>query len=111
MSALESTEEETEVSVKKKNYPLRIGERLFNRIDEHVFFLKTQGNDVHTKQKWITEAIKEKLSKENDKRLPQVPKSKSIFVKLEEPLSKELEERINFIKKMKGSYSLKTWLI
>lgn len=95
---------------KQKQYPLRVGERLYKRIDEHVFFLKSQSRR-QSKQKWITEAIQEKLEKEKRTRLPKIPRTKSISIKIESSVSKELEEKVDFLKKMKGSHTLKNWLI
>lgn len=106
------TDDKSDVDPSKlKNYPLKISEPLFNRVDKHIQLLKHLDNRSQNKQRWIIEAIKENLAKDEEAGFPIMPKARNISLKFDETLSKQLERKVGLVKKTKGSYSLKTLIL
>lgn len=103
--------EENLQQIKTKNYSLRISENIFNRINNHVHILKRLESRSHSKQRWIEEAICEKLNHEEALNNIKLPKEKHLSFKISESLSKRIENRIELVRKFKISYSAKKWLL
>ena len=85
-----------------------IQESLWKKFEKHIFFLKYIGEEK-TKQNWMIEAIKEKLSKgeyaDLKAILEETEKRMTIF--LEDKLNERIEKQIELARKVKGSYSKK----
>ncbi|MFZ0565994.1 MAG: hypothetical protein WAM28_07405 [Chlamydiales bacterium] len=93
------------------NYCIRVSENIYQKVDRLVHILKQADSPGHTKQKWLTEAIKEKLEIENHLSSDDFPKEKQLSVKLAIHLRKKIEKRVTLIKKFRTSYSIKQWIM
>jgi Arc/MetJ-type ribon-helix-helix transcriptional regulator len=105
-----NTNEQEQEICKSKNINLRIGEKFFERINKHVYLLKRLESRSHSKQRWIEEAIKEKLDTE-EKCECYIPKDKFISLKIPDYLYRRIENRIEHAKKFNISYSATKWLV
>lgn len=95
----------------KKGYSLFIPPNLFQRIDKHISYLKHQDNHSQSKQRWIVEAIKEKLKKENKQPPREILKEKKVSLRLDIHLHRKLEKHLLDFKKGDGKISKKQWLV
>jgi hypothetical protein len=94
-----------------KNYSIRIGERLYIRINKHILFLKHL-NKSQNKQAWIEEAILDKLKKEEEQDgIECISREKHLSFKIRSQIDTRIEKRVEFIKKIRGSFSKKQWLL
>jgi hypothetical protein len=74
-----------------------------------VFLLKKLIKRGASKQKWVEDAIREKLTNDETKTL--IPKANTIYVKIDDNLKNQMEKRIEFMKNFCSSYSKKRWLV
>lgn len=95
----------------KKGYSLRIGENLYNRVNKHLQLLKHFDNHSNSKQRWLVEAIKEKLEAEQHQGLEGIPKERHIGIRIDQNLSEKIESRVNLIRKFRVSFSKKQWFV
>lgn len=93
------------------NYAFKMCEDIFSRLDNHIQILKRLDNTSTSKQRWMTEAIKEKL--ENEKKLTsdQLPKDKHVSVRVEKNLAIQIEKNVEKYRVFRRSFSKKQWLI
>lgn len=96
---------------KIKNFSFRIGEYLHKQLNKHILLLKKLDNQNHSKQRWLEEAVKEKLEFEERFGDKLVQKDNFLSLKISEPLYDRIEKRIEFAKRFRVSYSLKKWLL
>ncbi|MBA3283955.1 MAG: hypothetical protein H0U27_02690 [Nitrosopumilus sp.] len=90
-------------------YNVCISPHLQERLERHILILKRFIDRSATKQRWITEAIKEKLS--NYANNPIVSKELRLYLRIEEELEKKVLEKVEYIKKFRSSYSKKQWIM
>lgn len=94
-----------------KNCSIRIGERLYKRINKHVQLLKHL-KKTQNKQDWIEQAILEKLAKEEEGDISEsVSPEKHLSFKIQSQIDAKIENRVEFIKKIRGSFSKKQWIL
>lgn len=94
-----------------RNYSLRIGERFYKRISKHIQLLK-QLNSIQNKQEWIEETILIKLKKEEEQDLDEcIPSEKYLSFKIKIQIDAKIEKRVEMIKKIRGSFSKKQWIV
>lgn len=103
------TAEELESIGNSIPYTITISPHIYERLEKHITILKKLVDRSASKQRWIIEAIKEKLLNDEDSTQP--PKATTLNVKIEENLCREVVERIEFIKKFRVSYSKKQWIV
>lgn len=104
-------EEELLAPAQIKNYSLRIGENLYQRINKHIHLLKHLDNHSHSKKRWIVEAIKEKIEIEQDMAPEDIPKERFIGFTVDEYLSEKIEKRIDLVRRFRVSFSKKLWFV
>lgn len=86
-----------------------ISPHIYERLDRHILILKKLIDRSTTKQRWITNAIKEKILKEANNQ--QLPKATTLNIKIAKELEDELQRKVEFIRKFRASYSKKQWLV
>lgn len=110
---MKTTEIEKTVKEEKetaeKIYTIRIGESLYERLDQHILLLNHVEQTDHSKQSWILEAIQDKLKGEEGSSL--IPKVKHVHFKVPKDLSRKIVNRVEFIRKFRDSYSKKKWIL
>lgn len=92
---------------KRVEYTVRIGNHLFQRITRHMVLLKHL-KDSESKQKWIQEAIEEKLS--SDKNSGKDPGDKFLHIKLDVELWEALNEKVELLRASHISMSKKLFI-
>ena len=106
------TETSTElISKKTKKYTLRLSQTLLNRIEKHLACLKFIQNSSPSKRKWVMEALHKKLNREKSLNFPDLPKRGTVLLEIDPNLSDALDQRVELIRKVRGSYSLKSWMV
>jgi hypothetical protein len=110
-NALDDLEKQLLTPAKLKNYAIRIGEDLYNRINRHVQLLKHLDNRSYSKQMWIREAIKERLKIEKGLTPEQLGKEFYLSFRVEEHLSEKITQSVQTIRKFRNSFSKKQWFL
>lgn len=103
------TKEEIEALGNSIPYTITISPHIYGRLEKHITILKKLIDRSATKQRWTSDAIKEKLL--NDSKCEQPPKASTLNVKIEKNLCKELVDRVEYIKQFRVSYSKKQWIV
>ncbi len=98
-------------SKKTKKYTLRLSQTLLHRIEKHLACLKFIQNSSPSKRKWVMEALNKKINKEKSLNFPDLPKRGTILLEIDSDLSDALDQRVELIRKVRGSYSLKSWMV
>ena len=94
-----------------RNYSLRIGERLYKRLSKHIQFLKHL-NSIQNKQEWVEGAILSRLKKEELQEVDEcIPQEKHLSFKISSQIDARVEKRVEAIKKIRGSFSKKQWIL
>lgn len=91
-----------------KGYSVTIDEQLYKRLEKHIRVLKHIEHKGLTRQKWIMDAIKAKLNKEEN--LIELPKERYLVLKINEIINAKIDSKVNLQKKFR-SYSKKQWLL
>lgn len=89
----------------------RLDHDLHNRINKQVNLLKYIEDPSFTKQRWILEAIKEQLEREEELSPEELGRESHISFRIDERLSQKIEERVKINRKFRNSFSKKQWLI
>jgi metal-responsive CopG/Arc/MetJ family transcriptional regulator len=93
-----------------KSYSVTIDEQLYKRLERHIRILKYVEQKGLTRQKWIMDAIKAKLHKDEHSHHSELPQERFLVLKINKPISEQIESKVNWQKKFR-SYSKKQWLI
>jgi hypothetical protein len=94
-----------------KNYSIRIGERLYRRINRHIQLLKRL-NHIQNKQNWIEKAILEKLEREEEQSIAEcISPEKHLSFKIHSQINVKIERSVEVIKKLRGNFSKKQWIL
>ena len=88
-------------STQKKN--------LHKRFNQHIKCLKNINKGQTTKQNWVEQAFREKLSLQDDSSSG-ILNDKLIHFKVDEKLFKEMEKKVQMIKKFRN-FSKTPWMI
>ncbi|MGA8164358.1 MAG: hypothetical protein WB791_04945 [Waddliaceae bacterium] len=94
-----------------KTYTIRVNEHFFEKIDKQISILKYLEGQSQSKQRWIQEAVKEKIENEKEKDPQSIPMEKRLHFKLAKKDSEYISQRVSFVKKFRESFSQKQWLI
>ena len=97
------------VDVKDMGYTVSVSPHIFNRLEQHILFVKRLSNRNETRQNWVLEAIRDKLTR--DDRSQDVPKECRLNLKIDETTATKLFKRVELIKKFRTSYSKKQWIL
>ncbi len=89
---------------KRIEYTVRIGNHLYKRITRHLILLKHLKSN-ESKQKWIQEAIEEKLSAEGI--VEEFAGDRFMHLKLDERIWNKLHEKVESLKSTRTSVSKK----
>jgi metal-responsive CopG/Arc/MetJ family transcriptional regulator len=93
-----------------KGYSVTIDEQLYKRIEKHIRILKYIEQKGLTRQKWIMDAVKAKLQKDNQSSHTELPKDRYLVLKINKLISEKIESIVSLQKKFR-SYSKKQWLL
>lgn len=106
---LNKTEKIDSSSTIKKpvEYTVRIGNHLYQRINKHMRLLKNIRRD-NSKQKWIQEAIREKLKE--DEISNENLGDRFLHLKFDMDLWQEIQKKIEILKAFYTSISKKQWI-
>lgn len=109
-----SPDDETEREENGKDLCFYVGESFHLRLANHIRTLKYMGMLERSKRDWLTEAIQEKLHREeqNAHSVKSIPVQRSLHISLDPELRIALEARIDLIKKVTSQpYSTKKWVL
>ncbi|CUI18213.1 conserved hypothetical protein (plasmid) [Candidatus Protochlamydia naegleriophila] len=102
-SKLESNESKSQIS-----YCVRLNRTIYYKINDHITIIKRLSNRFLSKNKWIEDAIKEKL--EREKILPpEQIREKTVTFSIDRSLNNDIEQRVNFLKSIHNSFSKRKW--
>lgn len=94
-----------------KNYSIRIGERLYKRITKHIQLLKHL-KITQNKQRWVERAILEKIERDEKQEIIEcISPEKHLSFKISSHIDAKVEKRVEVIKKLRGSFSKKQWIL
>lgn len=96
-----------ELNQKRIEYTVRIGNHLYQRITRHLLLLKHLKSS-ESKQKWIQEAIQEKLAA--DEQTEVQDRDRYLHLSLNEKIWKDLEKRIDHLRTIRISVSKKVFI-
>ena len=99
----------TEIKPMSSGYAFTISPHIYSRLERHILILKKLIDRSTTKQRWLSNAIKEKLARDENNQ--QLPKATYLSVKIEKDTEKEIGKKIEFAKKFRFSYSKKQWIV
>lgn len=92
-------------------YTIKVADPVFDRVDRHIGLLKfVKGGDA-SKQKWLQEAIREKLTTDPDFTKPEPKTRRHLHTRLEYALSEQLESRIQLLRERLGHANKNQWLV
>lgn len=104
------TNSDDAVTSPEVGYAIEIGDSLHKKIDTHIKALSLDDRN-HSKQSWIIEAIKEKLSTEKQNAFKMLSKGKFLNLSMSKKLMQEVEEKVTAHKAIRKSYSKKKWIL
>lgn len=81
------------------------------RVLKHLSCLKLGRSTYQSTRGWIAQAILDKLDRDESLPMPKVPKNSHVLLQVEPEVLERLEKQVNLIKKLKGSYSIKSWIV
>lgn len=87
----------------------KVGEYLYNRLENHVRSLKFLDGNIKKKE-WLANALKEKLKRGKSLSLVNIPKEKHVQFPIDDQLHSELTKRLALIKKYRH-YTAKQLLL
>ncbi len=109
MENAEKSSEKQKETVSSSGYTIEIGENFYKKINNHVYLLRHIHKRDYSKNRWIMEALNEKLSQNLSP--TEVPRRKQISLKIDANLRKNLEIKIEYIKKFRNNYSKKKFIM
>ncbi len=92
-------------------YSFTIGENLHKKVEKHIHMLKCLEDRSLSKQRWIVDAIKEKLEFEESLGPDEFSKERFLNAKIDDRLDSKVEKRVDFHKNFRKSYSKKSWIL
>lgn len=96
---------------KIRNYSLRIGERLYKRLSKHIQLLKHL-RSIKNQQEWLEKAILTKIKKEEEQDTTKYfSPEKYLSFKISSQLDVQVEKRVEIMKKIRGNFSKKQWVL
>ena len=97
-------------NLKQYSMTLNVGNNLYSRVKKHIHLLKRLKSQNFTLQRWIIDAIKEKLNSPEVNALTD-QKENYIMFKLGKDLFDQVEQRVQLLKKVRRSYSKKQLIV
>lgn len=89
------------------NYSFRIYEDLYNRFNNHLHLLKHLESYSITKQKWLIDAIKEKIEFESQTSSEFLKKDRHISFRVEKKLARSIDKYVENSRMFRRSFSKK----
>jgi hypothetical protein len=108
---MEEEPSQTATKIVRKKYILRMHSSVMERILKHISSLKLKKSSYQSTRGWIIQAIEDKLQRDESLSTPKVPKSSHVLLSIDGDTIERLDAQVNLIKKLKGSYSIKSWII
>ncbi|MFQ5729703.1 MAG: hypothetical protein ACE5GN_05020 [Waddliaceae bacterium] len=96
---------------KTTQFSIRIDERLYNRIDNHIRILQQTKSAANKRIPWVISAIEKKLAREKPLGYTNIPKEKTMGIRMDAELHQQLADRVNLIRKFRSSYNKKLWVL
>lgn len=93
------------------SYSIRLSNDLHTKLDKHLKVIEYQEFNSISKQKWIIDAIKERLEIEENMPPEELPKGRYVNIRIDERLYKKIDEQIEKLKIAKTPYSKKQWIL
>jgi hypothetical protein len=90
-------------------YSIKIDAHLHKKLERHLKILKHLDQQSLSKQKWVMDAVQEKLSAEQNEK--EIPKNFFLSLRINVSTNKKIESKVEYEKKFRDSYSKKQWLI
>jgi hypothetical protein len=101
--------EKTTSKVQEKRLYLLLSDHLYHKLEKHINRNKSLNPSDSKKSAWVEKAIIQKLSKDGSK--ADFSSEKSLNISIANELFQEIVERVNALKMIRGSYSIKKWLV
>lgn len=110
------TEEEKTPTSQKKPYSLKLEAHIHEALEKKIIKINKNSFHLESKQRWITEAILEKIQQE----LPAVKeiesnnfeeKAKFVTIRIDQRLVDKIERIVEFYKKERGSFSIRQFML
>lgn len=89
----------------RKLHTFFLPNHLHKKLSLHINVLKAFEEGKTSNQKWITNAIKNKIKKTGKQNPHEIPKDRKICIKIEDDLLEEINEKVEFLKKFNRTYS------
>jgi len=89
----------------RKLHNIHLPDRLHRKLSAHIDILKSLDDRSITNQTWITKAIKNKINKTGIQNPLEIPKQRTVCVKIDQRLLSEIDEKVEFLKKFNRTYS------
>lgn len=92
-------------------YTVKIDEQLHKRLEKHIHVLKHIEHSGQSKQKWITDAVVQKLAKEESEKISELPKQRYLVLRLNKPINNKIESKVEYQKQFKANFNKKQWIL
>ena len=103
-------DEESPSKFRRISYSILFPNDLHNKIDKHLREIQTREYHTVTKQKWIIDALQERLEKEKNNP-EELPKGKFVSIRIDERLLEEIAKETEKLKVGQAGYSKKKWIL
>jgi hypothetical protein len=97
---------------KKREVAIQLNLRLIRKIERHILGLQCEDRNNTNRRKWISEAVKEKLSIPLNPERSKNEDSKQTFrLSLDDKEISQLKDRVRQLKEVHGMYSIKRFVV
>lgn len=90
---------------------INVANFLHSKLINHIQILKNYESRSITSQTWIANAIKKKLERAEKFPEKELPRKKTLFVKIDPKSLEKISEQVEILKKRNGSYSKTKWIV
>lgn len=97
--------------IKRISYSLRLSNDLHSKLDKHLEKMRYREYSTISKQRWIIDAIKERLTEEEDLSPEELPNGKYVNIRIDERLYEKIDNQVEKMKVIRKSYSKKQWIV
>ena len=103
-------DEDSPSKFRRISYSVLFPNDLHSKIEKHLREIQNREYNTVTKQKWIIDALQERLEKK--KNIPeQLPKGKFVSIRIDERLLQEIANETEKLKVIQAGYSKRKWII
>lgn len=93
------------------NYSVTMDGQLYKRLERHLDILKHAENVGLTRQKWVTDAVLEKIAKEESQNYSEIPKANFLMVRFLKTISDKISNLVDKQKPFKRNFNKKQWIL